>query len=197
VPACLWQLKQLKSLQFDNREHQDAELARMLPSLRRLTALHIITLTTPIVAALSALPQLSALACFNASRGMALPAGSWLAPLRRLILPANLVRASFTVLEAAQHLQLVASDLDLYSQPKQQQISELVQWAAERVHMRWLLLADNLSGRLVPAEEEQVSQLQRQHPGITIRLFGSFLKLRSETAALAPDLAAFWRNPWW
>jgi hypothetical protein len=137
LPACLPELSQLRSFHFVNCERQDAELAQALPLLQRLTALHLNILTSPVAAALPALPHLQALVCPEASKDVALPAGAWLAPLRWLVLLGEVLTSSLSVLGTARRLELVGAQC--WGEETQQQLGELITWAGQQPQLRWLL----------------------------------------------------------
>jgi hypothetical protein len=184
VPACLAQLTQLKSFMFRNYG-DDADLGRALPSLQQLTALYLEWLTPPLSAALPALPRLHLLAVVSSRySAMALPGGGWLESLRLLILSWDELMASLPLLEAAPHLEVVATDRFLrYTHT----LAQLVAWAGKRQLRR--LLLPNKSARLYPADKRQIADLFGRHPGVTVELHEYPKRYKERMMLLVPDLA--------
>jgi hypothetical protein len=193
TPACLPQLTQLKALNLWNDVHNDDDLAQALPSLQRLTALHLGTALPALLGALRALQQLQALACCTlpqpyplpcytpSGSGIVLPAGAWLAPLRWLLLPANLLRRSLPALATAKQLKFIGS----FFRPgdSQQLVVELVEWACRQPQLRWLLLSIG-SMQLEEAVQQQVHEAQRIYPALTLHIFQRYDDMKCNQSCL-------------
>jgi hypothetical protein len=189
VPASLPHLTQLKSFGFDKRiEHQDVELARALPALQHLTAVRLFVLTPSIAAALPALPRLRSFVCPYGSLASALlPAGAWLAPLRRLVLTAKVITASLGVLATAQQLTLIGSLVS--AETTHEQLAQLFEWAGKQTQLRWLGISPMMhASRLTTPQQKQICEAQHCQPDLPIRMFGSYTDLAQEAVMLAPEL---------
>jgi hypothetical protein len=117
---------------------------------------------------------------------MALPGGGWLESLQLLMLGWADLNVSLPVLEAAPHLEVVASNrcLVMYTH----RLSELIAWAGKRQQLRRLVLPIK-SANLYLSEKEKVAKMLRRHPGITFELPENSKQLKESTMLLAPDLA--------
>jgi hypothetical protein len=116
-----------------------------------------------------------------------LPAGAGLAPLRWLLLPANPLTASLPILKTAQRLELLGSYVwDRQAEP---QLVKVVQWAGERSQLRWLLAFSTGYRGLGTAEQEQIDEVQCQHPHLAVSIVDMYKMLISQAVELVPDLA--------
>ena len=192
LPDCLWEIKPLRALTLIGY-YRAPEVEAALSRLRHLTQL-VLQRVAEVPPALAGLSRLQRFAIeikhIKPGGNQQLPGGPWLASLRQLAAPADMLADSPQVLAGAAGLEQVFLT-DFFAAHYSAQY-RILSWAGEHPALRHLSLAGGLGGHCGEASFRAVGQAMARNPALSFS-FGKFNGI--EELWPEPPLFEPWHKP--